>query len=57
MKRKKWSSLNENIDKQSHAFKGSTSLHKSKILDSFNPELQLQDNKSAIKNKLTVLFS
>lgn len=57
MKRKKWSSLNENIDKQSHAFKGSTSLHKSEILDSFNPELQLQDNKSAIKNKLTVLFS
>ena len=57
MKQKKWNFLNENIDKQSHAFKGSTSLHKSEILDSFNPELQLQDNKSAIKNKLTVLFS
>ena len=40
------------ITKQSRAFKGYASSYNVEILNSFNPELQLKDTESAIKNKL-----
>ena len=43
--------LNKNnvkITKRSHAFKGYASSYNVKILNSFNPELQLKDTESAI---------
>ena len=40
------------ITKQSHACKGYASTYSVRILNSFNPELQLKDTESAIKNKL-----
>ena len=52
--------LNKNnvkITKRSHAFKGYASSYNVKILNSFNPELQLKDTESAIENKLKDLLS
>ena len=43
--------------KQAHAFKGYASFYKFQMLNSFNPEIQLKDTKSAIKNKVKKLFS
>ena len=43
---------NVKITKQTHAFRGYASSDSVEILNSFNPELQLKDNESAIKNKL-----
>ena len=43
------------ITKQKHAFKGIESTYNVKILNAFNPELQLKDTESAIKLKLTDL--
>ena len=40
------------IRKRAHAFKGYTSSYNVEILNSFNPELQVKDSKSAIKNKV-----
>ena len=40
------------ITKRSRAFKGYASSYNVEILNSFNPELQLKDTESAIKNKL-----
>ena len=37
---------------QSHAYKGYASIYSVKTLNSFNPELQLKNTESAIKNKL-----
>ena len=45
------------IRKPEHAFKGFVSIYNAEILNSFNPELQLKDTESAIKNKLTELFT
>ena len=39
------------ITKQEHAFKNYASTYNLEILNSFNPELQLKDTESAIKNK------
>ena len=43
--------MNVKITKQSHAFEGYVILYYAEILSSFNPELQLKDDKSATKNK------
>ena len=43
--------------KRSHAYKGYVSSYNVETLNSFNPELQLQDTKSAIRNKLINLLS
>ena len=43
---------NIKITKREHAFKGSASTYNVEILNYFNPELQLKDTESAIKNKL-----
>ena len=43
---------NAKITKQTHAFKDYASSYNVEILNSFNPELQLKDTESAIKNKL-----
>ena len=40
------------ITKRSRAFKGHASSYNVEILNSFNPELQLKNTESAIKNKL-----
>ena len=40
------------ITKQSHAFKDNANSYNVGILNSFNPELQLKDTESAIRNKL-----
>ena len=45
------------ITKQAHAFKGYASSYNVEILNSFNPELQLKDTESAIKNKLKELLT
>ena len=47
----------EKIIKQSYAFKGYASSYDVEILISFNPELQLKDTESAVKNKLINLLS
>ena len=44
-------------NKTTHAFKGYASTYNVEILNSFNPELQLKDAESAIKNKLKNLLS
>ena len=58
---KKWKVFeqkkNANITKWAHAFKGYASSYNAEILNSFNPELQLKDTESAIKNKLKNLLS
>ena len=45
------------ITKLSHVYKHYASTYNVEILNSFNPELQFKDIESAIKNKLTFLFS
>ena len=45
------------ITKQAHAFKDFASSCNVEILSSFNPELQLKDTESAIKNKLKKLLT
>ena len=42
--------------KRAHAFKGDAS-YDVEILNSFNPELQLKDTESAVKNKLKKLLT
>ena len=42
---------NVKVTKRAHAFKGYASSHNVEILNSVNPELQLKDTESAIKNK------
>ena len=50
--------LKENVKttKRSHAYKGYASTYSVKILNSFNPELQLKGTESAIKTKLIDLL-
>ena len=43
---------NIKITKRAHVFKGYASSYNVEILNSFNPELQLKDTESWIKNKL-----
>ena len=43
---------NVKITKQAHAFKSYASYYNAEILIYFNPDLQLNDTASAIKNKL-----
>ena len=45
------------MTKREHAFTGFASTYNVEILNSFNPELQLKDTESPIKNKLKKLFS
>ena len=52
-----FSTKNIKITKREHAFKGFASTYNVEILNSFNPELQLKDTESPIKNKLKKLFS
>ena len=47
----------EKIINQSYAFKGYASSYNVEILISFNPELQLKDTESAVKNELINLLS
>ena len=47
---------NVKIAKGALAFKGYLSSYNNEILNLFNPELQLQDNESSIKNKLENLL-
>ena len=42
--------------KRAHAFKGYSSSYNVEVLIFFNPELQLEDTKSPIKNNLKKLF-
>ena len=51
---KKKAIKNGKITKQSHTHKGSASTVD--ILNTFNPEIQLENTESAIKNKLNVLL-
>ena len=48
---------NAKIKKRPHAYKGFASTYGVENLNSFNPELQLKDTESAIKNKLINLSS
>ena len=48
---------NIEITKIEHAFKGFASNYNVEILNSFNPELQLTDTESAIKNELKKILS
>ena len=61
MKQKKWEFFeqkkNVKTTKRFHACKGYASTYSIEILNSFNPELQLKDTESAIKNKFTDLLS
>ena len=43
---------NIKITKRAHVFKGYASSYNVEILNSVNPELQLRDTESGIKNKL-----
>ena len=45
------------MSKRAHAFKGYASTYNVKILNSFNPEIQLKDTESEIKNKLKKILS
>ena len=44
--------INVKLTKRAHIFNGYASSYNVKILSSFNPELQLKDNESAVKNKV-----
>ena len=46
---------NIKLTKREHTSKGFPNTYNVKILNSFNPELQLKDTESAIKNKLKKL--
>ena len=48
---------NVKITKQAHTFKSFASNYNVKILNSFNPELQLKGIKSAIKSELIDLLT
>ena len=48
---------NIRVTKREHAFKGLASTYNVKISSYFNPELQLKDTESPIKNKLQKLLS
>ena len=48
---------NIKITKCKHIFKGYSSTDNVEILNYFNPELQLKDTESAIKNKLKKLLT
>ena len=48
---------NIKITKPAHAFKGYASSYNAEILNSFDPELQLKDTESTIKNKQKKLLS
>ena len=45
------------VAKQYHAYKDYASTYNDEILNSFNPELQLEDTQSTITNKLMYLLS
>ena len=45
------------MKKRKYAFKGYASIYNVEALNSFNPELQLKDTKSAVKSKLTELMT
>ena len=45
------------ISKWEHVFEGFASTHSVKILNSFNPKLQLKDTESAIKSSLIELLT
>ena len=47
---------NVKVTKWKHAFKGFASSYNAEILNSFNPDLQVKDTDSAIKNKLIYLL-
>ena len=49
--------IRKNVTKRAHAFKGYASSYNIEILNSFNPELQLNDTESAIKSKLIELLT
>ena len=48
---------NVKVTKRSHAYRGYASTYNVKILNYFNPKLQLKDTEPAIRNKLIDLFS
>ena len=48
---------NLKIKKRRHAFRDYASSHNAGILNYFNPDLQLKDTESAIKNKLKGLLT
>ena len=48
---------NVKITKRAHNFKDYANSHNIEILYSFNPELQLKNTESVIKNKLTDLLT
>ena len=48
---------NVKIAKQAQAFKCFATSYNVEVLNSFNPDLQLKDTESAIKNKLKKLLS
>ena len=48
---------NAKITKRSHAYKDYGSSYIADILNSFNPELQLKNSESAIRNKLMGLMT
>ena len=48
---------NIKVTKKEHAFKGLARTYNVEISSYFNPELQLKDTESAIKNKLQKLLS
>ena len=48
---------NIKITKREHAFKGYASTYNIEIVNYFNPELQLKDTETAIKNKLIELLT
>ena len=48
---------NAKIMKRSHAYKGCASTYNVKLLNSLNPELQLKDTESIMKNKQEDLLS
>ena len=52
-----WTKKNVKRTKRSHAFQGYASSYNVEIMSVFNPELQLEDTESAIKNKLIDLLS
>ena len=45
------------MTKRSHAYKGYASIYNIEILNSFNPELQLKDAESTIRDKQKDLLS
>ena len=60
MIQKKWKFFerkNIKITKWAHPFKGYESSYNAEVLNSFNPEIQLKDTESAIKNKLTRILT